>query len=122
MGNNESLNYFMRLLQERHSELKKSNDALFTVLVKDDKKSKDEACQNNLDAANNLSLSLAEPDKPEWLKTTIQWCDWYAKNTQRDDANNYLFDNLSPIRNDLMQHAWSITTKQEDADFHFDEM
>ena len=122
MDNNESLNYFMRLLQERHSELKKSNDALFTVLVKDDKKAKDKACQNNLDAANNLSLSLAEADKPEWLKTTIQWCDWYAKNSQRDDANNYLFDNLSPIRNDLMQHAWSITNKQEDADFHFDEM
>jgi hypothetical protein len=112
----------MRLLKERHSDLKKTNDILFTVLVNEDRETKKSACGNNLEAANNLSISLAAPDRPEWLKVTIQWCKWYADNFARDDANNHLFNNLSPIRNDLIQHEWALSESKIDADFHFDEM
>lgn len=122
MDNNESLNYFMRLLKERHSDLKKTNDILFTVLVNEDRETKKSACVNNLEAANNLSISLAAADRPEWLKATIQWCKWYGDNFARDDANNYLFNNLSPIRNDLIQHEWTLSKSKIDTDFHFDEM
>ncbi|MCD9550029.1 hypothetical protein GLP21_15480 [Photobacterium carnosum] len=122
MEQNESLNVFMRLLQESHDEVKKCTDALFNVLVKEVKEHKNAACENNLHAANNLSRSLALADRPKWLNETIKWCDWYGKNSQRDDANNYLFNNLSPIKNDLMNHTWSITSQPYEADFHFDEM
>jgi len=122
MDNNESLNYFMRLLQERHSDLKKTNDILFTVLVSENRESKEIACKNNLEAANNLSLSLAAADRPEWLQITIKWCTWYADNLARNDANNILFNNLSPIRSDLMQHEWTLSKSKADADFNFDEM
>ena len=122
MEENQGLNYFMRLLKERHSELKNTNDAFFNVLVNEDRKSKEAACQINLDAANNLSMSLADADRPEWLRTTIKWCSWYVNNLQREDANNFLFKNLFPIRNDLMQHEWTLSKNKAADDFNFDEM
>lgn len=41
MDNNESLNYFMRLLTERHNNLKKTNDALFDALIGENKDTKE---------------------------------------------------------------------------------
>ncbi|MCU8012773.1 MAG: hypothetical protein WC024_11750 [Shewanella sp.] len=122
MDNNESLNYFMRLLTERHNNLKKTNDALFDALIGENKDTKEKNCQANLDAANNLSMSLATADRPDWLKITLQWCKWYIDNLKIDDANKYLFSNISPVRNDLLQHKWSLSKEKDDADFHFDEM
>jgi hypothetical protein len=122
MDSNESLNYFMRLLTERHDDLKKTNNALFDALVGENKKAKETACLANLDAANNLSISLASADTPVWLSLTVKWCKWYIDNVERDDANKHLFRNISPVRDDLTQHQWSLLKDKEDADFHFDEM
>jgi hypothetical protein len=122
MDSNESLNHFMRLLTERHDDLKKTNDALFDVLIDENKKAKETACLANLDAANNLSISLASADRPDWLNLTVKWCKWYIDHVKRDDASKYLFKNISPVRNDLMQHQWALSKDKEDVDFHFDEM
>lgn len=122
MEHNESLKFFMRFVQEKHDEVKKTTENLFTVLVREDETLKVNACQGCLDSAENLSRSLASSDRPNWLQVIIEWCAWYPNNLGRGDAPNILFGKLLPIKNQIINHKWSLGESNESTKFDFDEL
>lgn len=120
MKSNESLKVFLRFVEEKHNEVKRDTGNLFTQLVNENKASKISACTKYLESAENLSRSLAETDKPKWLLQIIHWCQWYLKNKDSQNANNVLFEKLSPITNDIKNHEWSFENQTDNIEFNFD--
>lgn len=122
MDKNQSFLFFMRLIKEKHNELKENTGFLFNVLVNENKSEKEVACQKVLNSAEAISNILAKPDRPIWLTETIKYCAWYTQNIGRDDCNNILFSNLYPYYNEIINYKWSIGENDVSTNYNFDEI
>jgi len=120
--NNESLNIFLRLIQEKHEQLKSQITALSKVFVQeniDSKKAQAEKCHS---AAEDLARALSVKDQPKWLKETLRWTKWYYTNYKSQDATFTAFQNIMPLIPQLNGHQWAFTENSGDEDFDFDQL
>jgi len=67
MQKNESVDYFLRFLNERFDIFKHSLEALKETLVKNDANQKIEACNNTLSTLGTLKEAMSATDRPAWI-------------------------------------------------------
>jgi len=120
--NNESLNIFLRLVQEKHEQLKSQITALSKTFLQeniDSKKAQAERCHS---AAEDLARALSVKDQPNWLKEIIRWTKWYIGSYKSTDATFTAFQNIMPLIAQLNSHQWAFSENSGDEDFDFDQL
>ena len=120
--NNESLNIFLRLVQEKHEQLKSQVTALSKVFVQeniDSKKAQADKCNS---AAEDLARALSVKDQPNWLKEIIRWTKWYSGSYKQTDSTFTAFQKIIPLIAQLNSHQWAFTENSGDEDFDFDQL
>ena len=123
MEQNDSLNFFMRFIQERHDEFKNNVRTLFSVLVTENKDKKVELNNIALDSSENLIRSISQADCPEWLRQISSRLKWFKENHNRHkEANKILLDTLIKYNQELESHKWSFGDKTTDGSFNFDDI
>jgi hypothetical protein len=120
--NNESLNIFLRLVQEKHEQLKSQITALSKVFVQENIDSKKVQADRCNSAAEDLARALSAKDQPNWLKEIIRWTKWYSTNHKNQDATFTAFQKIMPLISQLNSHEWAFTENTGDEDFDFDQL
>lgn len=115
MTTNESVQFFSRVVQEKHSNLVSSARELLRVLADDDSAAKKRSAESLLQNAYDLRAVLARNDIPDWLNQTIAYAsnftngDWSATNfveyfvkaKQALDTHHWQFDQEANIAFDF---------------------
>ncbi|CAO3303687.1 hypothetical protein METHP14_1370002 [Pseudomonas sp. P14-2025] len=70
---NSMIDLFLKLLNERHNELKSKVAHLLKALASEDLGTKKKAAQEALSAAENLKLVIPSTDVPNWLHSIIHY-------------------------------------------------
>ncbi len=123
MDQNESVEIYMRFLNERHNILKTKIKKTIEILSYENKEQKINENTKLLDAARNLSKALSRVDTPDWLDSIIRKSKWYSESSGRDDANFLLLSTLIEQRTAALTHTWSVREDEsEGAIFNFDEI
>lgn len=120
--NNESLNIFLRLVQEKHEQLKSQVTALIKVFVQENIDSKKVQADRCNTAAEDLARALSVKDHPNWLKEIIRWTKWYSDNYKIKDSTFSAFQKIMPLITQLNNHQWVFTENMGDEDFDFDKL
>lgn len=120
MEENESVNLFLRVLQERHELVKVRFNELFKTMSSDNHEGKVKANGLLLEACEELLGSLSSSDRPQWLGSLINESRSYNNNHNVDGHNFRLLNNLVNHRNNVLHHTWSFEKSGSEVDFNFD--
>lgn len=116
MSSNESLNFFLRLIQEKHSQLIAISNELMRALAGEDLNAKKSVANNVLLAANDLRAVISNNDVPPWLNDLLNYLNNFV------NGNWTSFDLLSNFINSkalLENHEWVFNSESGTA-FDFD--
>jgi len=78
MANEKAVEFFTKLLLERHGELKQASETLITEMAGDNPENKKNAARRLGDMANTLSAFLPKSHVPEWLSSLQQYVNLYT--------------------------------------------
>ena len=120
--NNESLNIFLRLVHERHEQLKSEVTSLSKVFLEENKEQKHSQAVKCKESAIELTRALAAKDQPTWLKEIIRWTDWYITSYKNSNAAFTAFQKIMPNILLLNNHQWAFSESSGDEDFDFDQL
>lgn len=73
MTTNESLNFFLRLIQEKHSQLISISNELLRALSGEDLSFKKSVANNTLSSAKDLRALISNNDVPPWLNDLLNY-------------------------------------------------
>lgn len=109
MSNQKTIDFFTKLLLERHADLKKVAEALILDLAGDNTESKKAAAQRVRIAAEALSAILPTSDTPKWLSNLLGYLSSYAQNhwTGAELMRNYYV--LLP---QILSHEWTFVGRE----------
>jgi len=68
MQKNESIDFFLRFLNERFDIFKRSLEDLKEILMKNNADQKIAACENSLSALSSLKTAMSAADHPPWIR------------------------------------------------------
>jgi hypothetical protein len=119
---NESLNVFLRLVQEKHEQLKSQVIALNKAFVQQDIDSKKVQADICNSVAEDLARVLSVSDQPNWLTEIIGLTKWYSANYKTHDATFIVFQKIIPRITKLNSHQWAFTENSGDENFDFDQL
>ncbi|MCG7539214.1 hypothetical protein [Pseudoalteromonas sp. OF7H-1] len=123
MSQNESVNFFMRVVKERHKDLITNIDKLYISLVSENKEEKVTANEVALDSANTLSSFLSESDTPHWLIDLKSRLNWYVANhAKHNNGNKVLIDKLIELNHQIHNHKWTLDHEPTNDSYNFDEI
>jgi len=122
MTDNESLKFFLRLVQEKHEQLKTCLNELFQSMASDSHGEKVSANGLLLQACENLSYVLSAPDRPKWLEHLIKETTSYNQNHKAPGQNFRLLNNIVGQRNQAITHTWSFENSSIETDYNFDDL
>jgi len=116
MISNESVQFFVRLVDEKHSDLATSTNTLLRELAGEDPNSKIAAAEAVLSKAKDLCAILARNDIPDWLNNTISYTTNFSKGqwSSKDFLPHFVETKLA-----LNTHRWQFD-KDAVAAFDFD--
>lgn len=120
MTDNESVKFFLRLVQEKHEATKLRINELFQALASDTHDDKVRANQALLTACEDLSKILAESDRPHWLAQLIGDTTVYSQKHNTTGHNFRLLNNLVAQRPNALSHSWSFEKSNIEVDYNFD--
>ena len=120
MQNNESLDVFLRLLAELHNKLKQKTENLLLAISNEDKNVKILSNKEMYNSANDLLRSLAERDRPNWLKTLADAGRIYNQNHKSTGATNNLQKTLISVYSNLNSHQWNFDKTSTIEAYDFD--
>lgn len=118
MVKNESVLFFIRIVQEKHSALLSSVDALLRALAGEDANLKLVSAKSVFTAATELLAILSGGDVPAWLGNTIVCTRNFA--TRQWSAAELLV-NLVDVKREMDGHKWRFDESSESA-FDFDQL
>lgn len=106
MSDDDSVQLFIRLVNQRHQVVKEHANALFRVLASEAAEAKKDAAQNLLKSANALQEILAAKDVPQWLKELSTQTSEYVTGrwTSYDLLANFVSTKL-----EAENHSWSFS-------------
>jgi hypothetical protein len=116
MSTNESIQFFMRLVKEKHQRVIDAAEALMRALSGEDLNKKKEVAKATLQAAQDLRAIISNNDVPGWLNNSISFLQRFV------DGQWTAFDLLShfiPNKALLETHSWVFQESAETA-FDFD--
>lgn len=112
MSTNESLQLFLRVIQERHSSLNASAKTLIRELAGLDPNNKKVVAENTLRAATDLRAILSSNDIPPWLNEIIsQLTNFTSGNWAAPD----LLVNFINVKGQAAAHQWKFAQASEAA-------
>ncbi len=120
MSDNQSVEFFLRFLREKHQLFISSINELFANLVDENKDSKKLAAENSKEAAIVLKNNLSDQDVPGWLQQSIKSLEWYLRNLNTSGANNNLLKRLIGIQSEMNNHQWKFELSNDTLAFDFD--
>lgn len=115
MITNETLEFFTRLVKERHQELISASQSLLISLAGENQEKKLSAAQHTLKIAIDLRAVISNNDIPSWLTDTIYQLQNFT-NTHRTADLIINFVNIKPL---IEKHQW-IFDQNTDKSFDFD--
>lgn len=113
---NDSVQFFLRFVDQKHSELINSLSELVHALVGEDVKKKKSRADVVLMKANDLKSGLSNQDFPNWLKPLIQILSQFQNGSKSQQA---LIDFILKNERNIKNHNWNIDSQHEYA-FDFD--
>lgn len=122
MPQNESVQFFLRFVQERHELVKNRINETLQALSSDNHDVKVKASQALLEACEDLSNGLSNEDRPMWLSLLIRDTEWYLGKHKVEGNNFKILNKILDHRNKALSHAWSFDKHPSDFDFNFDEL
>lgn len=122
MTENESVKFFLRLVQEKHEKLKACLNELFQAMASDSHDEKFRANEALLSMCEELSKILAETDRPQWLTHLIGETTVYNQKHKTAGHNFRLLNNIVAQRQKVLSHSWSFEKSNVDADYNFDSL
>lgn len=120
--NNESLSIFLRLVHERHDQLKNEVTNLSKIFLEGNKEQKQAQAEKCKNSADDLARALAAKDQPTWLKEIIRWTNWYISNYKTNEAAFTAYQKIMPHISLLNSHQWAFSESSGDEDFDFDQL
>ncbi|WP_231613600.1 hypothetical protein [Pseudoalteromonas sp. SCQQ13] len=116
MTTNESVQFHMRFVTEKHQELIKTLDELVVALVGEKLEGKKNKGKEALTKANDLKASISKQDSPAWLPSLIQGLNHFQGNSWKQ---THLIDHLIKNINQIKSHKW-VFENPTDTAFDFD--
>lgn len=116
MATNESVQFFLRFVKERQTELLKSLEELVHALVGEDPKMKKSCAHLSLLRATDLKNALSQQDIPDWLQPLIQVL---TKFENGSNTTQTLIDFIRKNERSIKSHQWKVNDNIEQA-FDFD--
>ena len=116
-GKNESLEAFLRFVNERFADFRKSLNVVLADLSREARDKKVEACSKAIKHAENLKEALAGGDRPAWLESVIQAMRDYTGSPKRPDAAPKLLNFLVQNHQAIVDHQWRFTAGSPSIDF-----
>ena len=120
MDKNESVQFFLRFLLEKHERFKSELNNLLKVLVEENKDSKKKNAESCLIAAQTLRNNISNLDTPGWLNESIQSLDHYVVNFNSSGANHALLKILLRVYSQINSYQWQFNDEQKILAFDFD--
>ena len=117
---NESIRQFVRLLEERHEELKSKLNVFVSDMVGEDKDKKRSAAEDVLSACQTLKNNLSKEDIPPWLTNIISALDNYLHSFDNAASAKNLMLEVIPIYNEIAQNKWKFDDSPKSKAFDFD--
>lgn len=116
MTTNDSLQFFLRLVKQKHDALISASGDLLRTLPTDDPSKKKTVATNMLQAANDLRAILSNSDVPDWLANTILYLDHFVAGRY---SNFDLLNGFISVKTSIETHRWVFEEGTETA-FDFD--
>ncbi len=116
MTNNDSLQFFLRLIKQKHLSVRERGDSLLKALAGEDPNAKKNAATAMLQAANDLSAVLANGDIPSWLSDVLNQLPLFLNGRW---SSFDLLSNFIPLKSALDNHRW-IFDESSEVPFDFD--
>ena len=117
---NESIRQFVRLLEERHEELKSKLNVFVSNIVGEDKDKKRGAAEDVLSACQTLKNNLSKEDIPPWLNNIISGLNSYLHNFDNAASARNLMLEVIPIYNEIANNKWKFDDSLKSKAFDFD--
>ena len=117
---NESIRQFVRLLEEKHEELKSKLNVFVSNMVGEDKDKKQGAAEDVLSACQTLKNNLSKEDIPSWLNKMISALNSYLHNFDNAASARNLMLEVIPIYNEIAHNKWKFDNSLKSKAFDFD--
>lgn len=114
MSANESLQFFLRLIKQKHHALTEAANNLLRALAGEDSNAKKNAAKAMLQSAQDLHAILSNTDVPTWLSDTINQLPCFISGHW---SSFDLLSNFIARKNALDRHRWVF---EENAEIPFD--
>ncbi|MBD1390166.1 hypothetical protein IC617_12060 [Neiella sp. HB171785] len=116
MSTNESVQFHLRFVKEKHKELVSSLDDLVIALVGENVENKKSKAEIAFRKTKDLQASIAKTDAPPWLGSLSTGLNYFIGPTwNQNHMIDHLIKNIELIRN----HVWKFENPSESA-FDFD--
>ena len=122
MTQSESVQVFLRFLNQRYEEFRSQLENMLKTMSSNDKEAKLNASRQFLTAGSGLALTLAASDRPDWLKNLIDNTEWYVGNHEDYEANHTHTMQIIARYDQAMNHEWSFSHTDTEEDYSFDEL
>lgn len=107
MSQNESLNFFLRLVREKHAAMKQQADTLFKEMARDNLDSKKAQASSTKERATDLRGLLSSKDVPGWLDHSITTLVQFSNGTLPPED---FLTNMVAWKPELDRHTWIFET------------
>lgn len=122
MTQSESVQVFLRFLNQRYEEFRNQLENMLKTMSSDDKEAKLASSRQFLTAGSGLALTLAASDRPDWLKDLIDNTEWYVGNHEDHNANHKHIMQIMTVYDQAMNHEWSFSHTDTEEDYSFDKL
>lgn len=115
MTTSTSLDFFLRFVGERHTELVRRIDAMLSVFVTNNGDEKEKAVAAAFQAANDLVSAIAASDRPDWLVQLQSYLNRPGNSYSYETILKSVIALLGPMK----KHQWHADSESNLA-FNFD--
>lgn len=120
MTKDESLNFYLRHLNERFGELKGALEQFLRVLSEENAKNKSALAETACERADELARAMADGDQPNWLRRLSSAFRTYYTSPTSLGAQYNVLKQIMEVYPQIQNHKWSFAGSAEDAPHDFD--
>ncbi len=120
MSKNESVDYFLRFLNERFQTFRSALAEFLQALTNDNRTEKLTAAQNVLTCLDDLKRAMSENDRPNWIKPLEDRLNWYRKTVQsQPDAGLNVVNTVLQVNPQIESQKWQFADSAANAAIDF---
>lgn len=120
MATNESVEFFLRFLDERFRAFRATLNELLAKLSEGDSKAKVAACNNTIQALDDLKRAMSDGDRPAWINPLNDKLRWYANHSSHDKAGFQLLSAVLNANPHIETQTWAFASSETGSSIDFD--